>query len=343
MDPRTGLDISPRSRIANGDRAPVDQAPERARTIHSNPVLSFVIPAFNEEPFLARAIGAIHDLVPPLPYEVIVVDNGSTDATPRIASELGADLIHQPDGTIGALRNRGVASARGAIVVFLDADVILTPEWAQRIPAAIDLLSEEPSTLTGSRCYIPPDASWLERFWFAPRDRSSHIGSGHMVLSRQFFLELGGFDESLVTGEDYDLSRRAVAHGGRMISDGNLRAEHLGFPSTISAFIQRESWHGVGDYSSLSTFLNSKVALSAAAFGLLHVAILVSLLMGLVWIAAAAVLAVISLCLLSSYRKYSSRPVRLILFNAGLYWLYYLGRLLALFRRIAGMSSRGSR
>lgn len=316
----------------------------QVRADSANPVLSFVIPAFNEEEFLARTIGAIHELVPPLSYEVIVVDNGSTDATPRIATDLGATLLRQSGGTIGSLRNRGVASSRGEIVVFLDADVVLTPEWAARIPASIERLSAEPATLTGFRCSVPANASWLERYWFAPREtKSTHVGSGHMLIVRRFFDDLGGFDESLATGEDYNLSRRAVARGGRIASDELLKAVHLGFPRSIGAFLQRESWHGIGDYESIPLFLRSKVALSAAAFVLMHALLLFALFLGAAWLAVAAIAGVVFLCLLSSYRQYRSRPVRLILINAGVFWIYYLGRALAFVRRIAGRHSRGSR
>jgi glycosyltransferase involved in cell wall biosynthesis len=344
MDPRPDMDV-PHSAPTDVDRRhrPIAHQPDGSRDTPP-PVLSFVIPAFNEEQFITRTIEAIHALVPPLSYEVIVVDNGSTDATPRIASDLRATVIHQSGGTIGSLRNQGVSSARGEIVVFLDADVVLTPEWAARIPASVELLTAEPRTVTGSMCGVPEDASWLERSWFAPRGRkSTHVGSGHMLIPRRFFNELSGFDESLATGEDYHLSQQALARGGRIASDRRLKVVHLGFPRSIASFVQREAWHGVGDYRSVSTFLRSKVAIAAAVFALLHVLLVVSLLAGTLWLALAAAAGIVSLCVLSSYRQYRAQEFALILINAGVFWLYYLGRTLAFFRRILGRHSRGSR
>jgi glycosyltransferase involved in cell wall biosynthesis len=308
-----------------------------------NTMLSFVIPAFNEEQLIERTIEAIHEFVPPLSYEVIVVDNGSTDATARIASDLGATVIHQCVGTIGFLRNRGVEAARGDVLVFLDADVVLTRAWADRIPASLDMLRKEPTALTGAMCGVPADASWLERCWFAPRQKASHIGSGHMVINRGFFQELGGFDESLSTGEDYDLSRRAVERQGRIVSDHNLRVEHLGFPRTVTAFIQRESWHGVGDYKSVAVFVRSKVAVAAAAFTFLHAALLAGLVADSLWVSAATAGTIVALCLLSSYRQYRSQSIKVILLNAGVFWIYYLGRSLAFFRKMLGLHNRGRR
>lgn len=310
----------------------------------AGPVLSFVIPAFNEEQLIGRTIGAIHQLVPPLSYEIIVVDNGSTDATGRVASDLGATLIVQKGGTIGSLRNRGAASARGGILVFLDADVVITPEWISRAPVVIETLSEDPLRVTGAMCSIPDDASWIERYWFAPmRAPTTHVGSGHMILTRSFFDELGGFDESISTGEDYDISQRAIARGAQLDRDTRLKAVHLGYPRTVRAFVQRESWHGVGDFRSLSAFVRSKVAMAAAAFAVLHAVLVFAVLTGAVWIAAVAALGIASLCLLSSYRQYRSQPVRLILINAGVFWIYFWARTLAFVRRATGLGSRGSR
>jgi glycosyltransferase involved in cell wall biosynthesis len=309
----------------------------------TEPSLSFVIPAFNEERYIAQTILAVHELVPPLAYEILVVDNCSTDSTREIAAGLNATVLQKGGGTIGGLRNLGVKAATGVIIVFLDADVIITRDWAARIPTAIQLLMAEPSTVTGSMCGVPTDASWLERYWFAPRQKASHIGSGHMVITRQFFNELGGFDERIATGEDYELSRRAVDRSGRILSDSLLRVEHLGFPRTVLAFLQRESWHGVGDYASLSTFFRSKVAVAAVSFAILHTIVLAGLLIGELWIALAALLAIISLCLVSSYRQYRYESIKLTLLNSGMFWFYYLGRVLAIVRRLAGMYSRGSR
>ncbi len=307
------------------------------------PVLSFIIPAFNEEDLLPRTIRSIRDLVSHVPYEIIVVDNDSSDATPRVAAELGAQVIRQSGGTIGSLRNRGVAAARGEVLVFLDADVIVTPEWAHRLPASIELLREG-RAVTGARCNVPDDATWLERYWFASRGKkSTHVGSGHMLMARQFFQELGGFDDSLATGEDYELSRRAVDRGGRIASDPRLRAIHLGFPRTVRAFLQRESWHGVGDFRSFSTFVRSKVAVSAAAFTLLHLVLLGSLIGRAMPLALAAATAIVLLCLASSYHQYRAQPIHVILLNTGIYWIYYLGRTLAFVRRVSGSVSRGSR
>jgi cellulose synthase/poly-beta-1,6-N-acetylglucosamine synthase-like glycosyltransferase len=317
------------------DATRAGQARECAHGDDDAPLLSFVIPAFNEEVLIARTIGSIHRFVPPLSYEVIVVDNGSTDATATIAADLGANVIQKTDGTIGGLRNFGVGLARGAILIFLDADVVLTDEWAARIPDALASVRSEPRMMTGAWCSVPADASWLERWWFAPQIGKSHLGTGHMIMTRQFFKELGGFDESLATGEDYDLSRRALSLGGRIAIDERLKAEHLGFPRTVGAFVRREAWHGVGDVSSLSVFLRSKVSLATAAFVVSHAVLLGGSVAGHKVASAAGALGIVTVCLGSSYSRYRHQPADVIVHNTIIYWLYYFGRALAMVRRSA--------
>lgn len=307
------------------------------------PLLSFVIPAYNEEKLIPETIEAIQRLVPPLPYEIIVIDNGSTDDTAQVASKLNATVIMQPGGTIGALRNTGVRACAGDVVVFLDADVVLTKQWAERIPTSLEVLRREPRIVTGAMCGVPSNSTWLERYWFAPRHKASHIGSGHMILTRQFFHELNGFDESIPTGEDYDLSRRAVMAGGRIVPDNALHVEHHGFPRTVRAFVQRESWHGIGDYRSFRAFTKSKVALLSTAFITLHVTALVSLAAGMMQIALAAIAVILLLCSGSSYRQYHRESIRVILFNSAFFWIYYAGRALALIRTVTGKHERGGR
>jgi glycosyltransferase involved in cell wall biosynthesis len=78
-------------------------------------------------------------------------------------------VLTADSGTIGAARNRGVARATGDVIVFIDADVLLTPAWADRFPDVVEQLEREPRMITGSICSVPSRPSWIERYWFAPR------------------------------------------------------------------------------------------------------------------------------------------------------------------------------
>jgi glycosyltransferase involved in cell wall biosynthesis len=94
-------------------------------------MVSVVVPCYNQGRFLRQAIGSVRAQQLPdrdTSVEVIVVDDGSTDDTARIARRLGARVLEQRNHGLSAARNAGLAAAQGELVVFLDADDELTPD-----------------------------------------------------------------------------------------------------------------------------------------------------------------------------------------------------------------------
>src|SRR5205085_9617055 len=87
-------------------------------------VISIVIPAYNEEALLAPTVRAVRESADAtgVPYEVIVVDDGSTDRTAEIARAHGARVVSVELRQIGAARNAGVKAAAGDLLIFVDAD-----------------------------------------------------------------------------------------------------------------------------------------------------------------------------------------------------------------------------
>ena len=182
--------------------------------------LSFIIPAYNEAENIENVITSIKLYVPDVyQYEVLVVDHGSKDNTVKLAEANGAKILSHPEGTIAGLRNLGVKNSTGCILVFLDADILLTQDWKVNIGKVITSLLAGERIITGSWYSVPDNPNWIEKFWFKPLERgdNSHINSGHLIISRQLFDEVGGFDEQLETGEDYDISVRAKAANIRLI------------------------------------------------------------------------------------------------------------------------------
>lgn len=294
--------------------------------------LSFVIPARNEERYIAATLASIRDFVPDLhQLEIVVVDNGSTDRTVELARAAGADVVVSQGGTVGSLRNVGVTRTSGTALVFLDADVRLTPAWRQRIGAALGELARTPDIVTGSRCGISRDASWIERVWFRPLlgERANYINSGHLITSRTLFDRLEGFDPRRETGEDSDFSSRARALGAAIVNDPALEVIHEGYPKTLSQFLRRERWHGRGNFQSWRTVLGSRIAPLTVAFVLGHLALLIALVMGSGSGASACVAVVAAICLASAFAKYKGTAAS-IPAAAYLYYWYYAARSLAL-------------
>ena len=93
------------------------------------PVYSLIIPAYNEEEWLARSLPAVRAAMTAVnvPGEVIVVDNNSTDRTAAVAREQGAEVVHEPVNQISRARNTGARCSRGRYLMFLDADTLLPP------------------------------------------------------------------------------------------------------------------------------------------------------------------------------------------------------------------------
>lgn len=307
--------------------------------------VSFIIPARNESGFIAAAIENIRAFAPPgVRWELIIVDNGSTDGTAEIARGYSEVRVLQAHGTVGAARNIGAASARQDILVFLDADVRLTAHWQSRIEGVLSELLASPQLVTGSTVGIPSAPSIIERHWFYPATRTPrrYINSGHLIISRTFFSDLGGFDAQLVTGEDFELCGRACVNGGKVRDDRELEVVHLGFPKTLTQFARRELWHGQGDGGTLTRVLNSKVAL-------LSLLTLVLTICGpLVSIALHSWLPMITCwsaglvsAMMLSARRTAGRSVGGWAVNTGLYYVYLHCRGIALFWRRSDWS-RGS-
>ena len=96
-------------------------------------MISFIVPAHNEEAWVGRCVSAIRSAAEPLdePHEVIVVDDASTDATGLVAQQQGAQVIRVEHRQIAATRNAGARQARGEILFFVDADTLVNAPVVQ--------------------------------------------------------------------------------------------------------------------------------------------------------------------------------------------------------------------
>lgn len=213
-------------------------------------IFSVVIPAKNEELNIGRCLDSIRAVAfDPRRFEVIVVDNGSNDDTVAVSIRKGATVYVKPGLTVSALRNFGAARSSGRVLAFIDADCSVAPSW---LAEAERYLEREDIVCFGSPPAPPKDATWVQRAWFSVRRKkraageTSWLESMNMFVRREAFTACGGFDETLVTCEDYDLSLRLRARG-MLYADEAIAATHYGEAETLRHFFKKELWRGIGN------------------------------------------------------------------------------------------------
>lgn len=234
--------------------------------------LSIVIPCFNEEIHIGLCLSSIKESIKQIQYEIIVVDNGSTDKTRSIAQDFaGVSTFSIGRQTISYARNYGVSQSKACLIAFIDADVVVTTLWGETVSAWAASGAGSRNFMSGYAYSIRDKASMIERAWFTTilMVPAKYLNGGNIVVSRQAFNKLGGFNQFLQTGEDFDFCERAASCGLTIVFEPMLEVIHLGYPAGIRHFFRRESWHGIGDFQSLRLFIHSKVALAAVLFFLL--------------------------------------------------------------------------
>ena len=295
-------------------------------------LISFIIPAFNEELFLPQVLKSIRAHTPiSLPYEIIVVDNGSEDRTVELAKQNDAKVIINKEANIGELRNIAVGVSRGSILIFLDADILVTEEWGRNITEIYNSLIDSPYQVTGSRYGIPTPASWIEKVWFKPlvTKPSKYINSGHLITSRVLFDDVGGFDANLETGEDYAFCQSALQEKAVIHNNPSLAVIHKGYPKSVYQFMRREMWHGRGDCDSLRSIWSSRVAVISILFVFLHGAAFFSIAVSLTLMSVFSLLLILSICFSAAVYKHDARMLKDVLLVSFLYYLYFVSRFLS--------------
>jgi GT2 family glycosyltransferase len=184
------------------------------------PTFSVVLPVYQGAGTIGEAIRSVLAQEPP-PLEVIVADDGSTDALERALAPFGNQVksIHLPHRGVAAARNAGWQAASGDFVLFWDADDVLLPG---KLAALGQLGQGRPDLdLLCTDLYFERDGRRAGRFGefnpFPQRDQRATILERCFVIQPAFrrsrLVEIGGFDESLATGEDWDCVLRLILDG----------------------------------------------------------------------------------------------------------------------------------
>lgn len=204
--------------------------------------IGVVVPCKNEKQTLRACLLALHDQQT-RPAKIIVVDNGSTDGSQQLAAGL-AEVVELPDVSISHLRNHGADRLSEVDVVgFVDADVVVGHGW---LAAGLEAMADG-ADIVGSRSLPHEDATWVATRWAEIERHRAHddslLWSQHLLVRRDVFSALGGFDETLRTLEDVDLSARARSLGFDVRLVTAMSAAHHGFAPSLRGFLKREMWH----------------------------------------------------------------------------------------------------
>lgn len=194
-------------------------------------MISFVIPAKNEEKYIAGCLHSIYKQTAPEPIEIIVVDNASTDSTEALIRRLFPQVTVVYEGRPGTNRARqtGFAHSRGELICFLDADTRLPPWWLEKLLASFQKNDRIVAVSGPYRFY---DFPWYwnllnELFMFlilTPFVRileltggGAQMMGGNMVIKRSALRQIGGFNTSLKFYGDDSLTALQLRRIGRVI------------------------------------------------------------------------------------------------------------------------------
>jgi GT2 family glycosyltransferase len=167
-------------------------------------MISFIVPAYNEELELTSTLEAIRAAASgaALPWEIIVVDDASTDATPEIAEQAGARVVSINRRQIAAARNAGARAACGEYLFFVDADTRINQT---HVTEAMTLL-EAGYTGGGARGVMDGFIPFWSRIFlhvFCTLYFGLNLGAGAFLFTtRRNFQATGGFDEQYFAGEE---------------------------------------------------------------------------------------------------------------------------------------------
>ncbi len=219
------------------------------------PHVSIVIPCYNEERTIGQVLEALRAQTHPLDdLEVLVADGMSSDGTRRVIAEyaqahpeLSLRVVDNPDRSIPAALNRGIAQARGEVIIRIDAHSMPHPDYVER---CLLVLEQTGATNVGGVWEIRPGG----RGWIA---RAIAIAAGHPLgagdaryrtqgragpadtvpfgaFRREWLERVGGYDESLHSNEDYELNVRLRRSGGEVWLDPGIRSVYLARPDLVS-------------------------------------------------------------------------------------------------------------
>jgi len=268
-------------------------------------LLTVVIPTRNRADLLATALGSIVDQdLPPDQFEVLVIDNGSSDRTKEVVDQMRSRLsslryYYEPEPGLHVGRHRGLKEASTELLVYADDDIRAEPTW---LSAIAENFSDPNVTMVGGNNYPDfkgPVPAWLDKLWAVPSQGGQMLGQlsilslpdGRRTISpmliwgcnfsirKQVLLDAGGFHPDSMPGElihfrgdgETHVSRYVQKHELGCIFDSRASVYHAVTPErmTTTYFRQRAFNQGISDsYAALRLSPGEEVVISGSQFEL---------------------------------------------------------------------------
>ena len=301
--------------------------------------VSVVIPCYNEESFIGKALENLADQYDNECYEIVVVDGLSKDRTREAIAqfqerrpEVVIRVLDNPARHIPTALNIGVASARGEIVARMDAHAVPSSGYVRR---CVEVLRENQWGVVGMPCHVRPGANTLlaraiaiavshpfgignakYRLQEGKTQQESVDTVAFSCFRKKLWEELGGFNEELLTNEDYDFNYRVRLRGGTVLLD---RAEHCDYFARATLRSLSGQYFRYGQWKARMLMLHPRSIRSRHLVAPMFVAsIVLLLLLGLFWptawwVLGLELLAYFSLALVLSWQRGHGEADRLLL------------------------------
>jgi glycosyltransferase involved in cell wall biosynthesis len=220
------------------------------------PTIAVIVPTHNSARYLRVCLEAILAQHQPA-HEVIVCDNASTDATVSIAHELGVRVMSAgPERS--AQRNAAARAASGEALLFIDSDMRLRPDVLGACVA---------QWRQGARIVTIPEVVVGDTLWARARELEKRLGEGTpgyeaaRFVERTLFLHVGGYDERMVAGEDYDL-HQSLVEAGATLGAAEAAIDHLEYGLRLRDYVRKWRYYA----TCLDPFIQKRGARAAVPF-----------------------------------------------------------------------------
>lgn len=211
-----------------------------------------IVPAYNAADSISACLENLsHQSYPKDAYEIIVIDDGSTDRTADQVQNFNVTYRHQVNQGPAAARNNGVRKAQGEIILFTDSDCVPDLDWIEKMVTPF----QDPDVAGVKGAYKTKQKSLTARFAQAEfEDRYDLLKKSAWIdmvdtysaaFRKDVFLSAGGFDKTfpVANNEDTDLSYRLVGEGHRLVFAPEARVYHT-HPDTLSKYLKTKFWRG---------------------------------------------------------------------------------------------------